>query len=1048
MSLIKRRSAINLLIIIVLGLCPLLWFKEGYLIKSEDLSIPLSLNEWYSYLFSWFNQRATGTYPIDNFAALFFLFMPAFLQKIGFSILSAQKMQFIFWFMLSGFSIYYLIVALNKGKHPKPLIVLPAIVFYMFNLYLEPVWLGFNIANLSAYVGMPFLAGFVINAIHSKRYFKYLCLAGFLGIILSGVGVNPPIMYVAVCFVMLWLIYCFVIHVLKTKKVSAVRFISFVLLLVLIITLINAFWIYPQGMRLKYMNEMQSLNSYKEFVKVDLNEKNPDKYKEYIQILKERAKYTGLLNVLRFQAAWTWHEDYEDDPYVLYSEFYKKSKLFILLSIIPVILVFLSCFNLRGQVYLPFFILIAFIGIIFSVGVHPPFASINLFFIKHLPGFWIIRTHWYKWSLFTVLGFSVCIFYLTKKVFSLWPRQKLTFSFLSVFTSVLFLVYAFPIVSGCMFTSKEERHYIPPNHIEVPQYVYNAANWLDTQDDYFRIMVLNSSARRITDWGYAGYEPVLAYFSDRPIITPVMQASFGSAYSIPNFGNSLYKWLYIDKEYKDEKVKQLHIRNQNSPYVALKILPMFNIKYLLYEGDLRWDFYDKYESPDFVSAKLGLQKGVKLDKVFGKWKIYSINKTLPHSFLTDKINIIYGGVECYEALSRTPIFEYNNIFEANITESLLKQLNSDNLISKVIYYNQNTLPAKYKSNEYLLLDTDNKDIFYKKEVKDQITGEKIKIKFLPESYNEKSGEKNLNFFKNDKIPIIAEIDLRQKNSSRVNLKLTSHSQSRDCFIDIFLNDKLIKKFYSRRNTDSVIKLEALTLNPGKNLLKFVANDSEVDNQLCLQKEIDIYTYEFNCSIFIEKEFSGRISLYPKPIEYIKGLPKSVMFKENNNVLRLAYNKNNLKYSSPIHNIAGGNKSLSFLQYQDEGYYVLIAPVDTPTSEILPLEETQISPVCFKLSNKHYLAKWRFLFFLESYDPLWTVQLGGARHDANKYETHVVGNGYANTWFLNGEQKVGQQLTIMLKYSVQRQFWAGLAVSVTIFIFCALGLLLGILRYKG
>ena len=1025
---------ITILIIVILGLVPLLWFKDNQLIKSEDLSIPLSLSEWHSYLYSWFNQRATGTYPIDNFAALFFLFMPAFLQYIGLSILSAQKIQFIFWFMLSGFSIYYLLASFERGKHPHPLIVLPAVVFYMFNLYLEPVWLGFNIANLSAYVGLPFLAGFVINAIHTKRYLKYLSLAGLLGLILSGVGVNPPIMYVAVLFMALWLIYCFVIHVMKTKQITAVRFISFVLLLVLIISLANAFWIYPQTKRLLHSTELKPLSSYKEEVEKEG--------------LTRRSRYTSLLNVLRFQAAWTWHEGYKNDSYVLYSEFYKKNKLFILLSIIPVIIVFLSCLNLKGQVYLPFYILLSLIGIIFSVGVHPPFAAINIFLVKHLPGFWMIRSPWYKWSLFTVLGFSACMYYLAKKAFSLWPRRKLTLTLVSVVVSVLLLIYAFPIVSGRMFTSKEERHYIPPNHIEIPPYVFEAANWFDAQDDYFRIMVLNLNVRRITDWGYAGYEPVLAYFTHKPIITPVMRVSFGSAYSIPNFGNLLYNWLYIDKEHKDEKVKRLHISNQNSPYVAEKILPMFNVKYLLHEGDLRWDFYDSYESPEFVADKLKLQKGVKLDKVFGKWKIYSINKTLPHSFLADKVNIIYGDVECFEALSRTPIFEYNNVFKAHMSASLVEQLKSDNLISKVIYYNQDTLCAKYKASEYLLLDTDNKELFYKKEVAGQIAGKKIKIRFLPESYSEKDDEKKLNFFKNDKVPMILEVDLRQKNSSSVNLKLTSKSENQDRFIDIYLNGKLIKKFYSRRNTSSVIKLEALTLKPGKNILKFVANDSEVDNQLSLLEKIDIYVYEFNCDLFIENDFTGRISLYPKPINDIRGLPKSVTFKENNKVMRLTYNKNNFEYKSQAHKISSGNMNLSFVQYQDEGYYLLIAPESTPTSEIMPLTETQISPVSLKLPDKRYLSKWKFLFFLESFDAFWDARQMDAHHDVGKYETHFVANGYANAWLLDGQQKVGQQLTIMLKYSVQRQFWAGLAVSTVIFIFCTLGLLLGILRHKG
>ncbi|MFH1855869.1 MAG: hypothetical protein ABH836_01400, partial [Candidatus Omnitrophota bacterium] len=101
-----RRFIFNLIIIFVMGLASLLWFKGGFLIKSEDVGLPLNFSEWKSYAYCWFNQRAAGTYPIDNFAALFFLALPALLQKAGLTILAAQKIHFIFWFLLPGFCLY------------------------------------------------------------------------------------------------------------------------------------------------------------------------------------------------------------------------------------------------------------------------------------------------------------------------------------------------------------------------------------------------------------------------------------------------------------------------------------------------------------------------------------------------------------------------------------------------------------------------------------------------------------------------------------------------------------------------------------------------------------------------------------------------------------------------------------------------------------------------------------------------------------------------------------------------------------------------------
>ena len=1020
--MIKRRSTINLLIIIVLGLCPLLWFKSGFLIKSEDIGIPLNYGEWTNYLFSWFGQRATGIYPVDNFAAIFFLSLPAVLQKAGLSIIASQKIQFIFWFMLSGFSIYYLIVALNKGKHPNSLIVLPAVVFYMFNLYLEPVWLGFNIANLSAYVGIPFLAGLVINAINSKRYFKYLSLAGLLGIILSGVGVNPPIMYVAVLFMVLWLAYCFIIHVIKIKTVTPARFITFVLFLVLIVTLVNAFWIYPQAKRLLHSTELKPLTEYKETVE---------------EGIKERSKHTSLLNVSRFQAAWTWYEDYEDDPYVLYSEFYKKNKFFILLSIIPVIIVFLSCFNLKGQVYLPFYILLSLAGIIFATGIHAPFSTLNTFLVKYIPGFWMIRSPWYKWSLFTVLGFSVCIYYLAKKVFSLWPKQKLTFSFLSVFVSVLFLIYAFPIASGRMFTSEEERHYIPPQHIKIPAYVFEAAQWFNNQKDFYRIMLLHSNARRITDWGYSGYEPVLSYFTHKPLIVPIAADSYGSPYSIPKFKNLLYRWLYIDKEGKSERESLVNVKRQNSDKVAISILPMFNIKYLLYEGDIRWSFYDHYESPEFIEAKLALQKGVNLVKKFGKWKIYEIDKKLDHIYAASKINILDGDLEMLEALSRTNLLNYNNVFAHDIDDSFFVYIKKLNLIDKTFFYNRVNFDNETRKNSYTLLSTKDADIFSIKDVPDAAAGRNIEMKFNKDTYElYQINERNYYSFKADGSALEAEIVNNGNSDTLINLRLNCLNGS-DKFIDVYLNDCLIKRIFVEKSENNDIKLESLNIKSGHNYITFSAPRSEDNSITAFASNINYYCYEFITSLNFAKNGNYLVELYTFPVNQVEDLDKSKEFYVNDNVLRLDYNESNTAYTSTKKaKFYRGKNVIRFLRQKQEDYYVLIRPLSSPQdNEFFELKFHFLNPVEYEVEFDGIDAECLFLFFNEAYDSNW---IAADRQTNNVIINHFTANGYANGWLLNELQNNGQTKYVMLKYKIQDQFYAGLRISSPIIIICFIG----------
>jgi hypothetical protein len=839
-------------------------------------------------------------------------------------------------------------------------------------------------------------------------------------------------MYVAAAFFFLWVIYCLVTEVFLVKSVSLREFIGFFVLLTLTLGLVNAYWIYPQSMRLKHSAELKPLSSYKESVE---------------ESLKERSKYTSLLNVIRFQAAWTWHEDYEDDPYVLYSEFYKKNNFFVFLSFIPVLFGLMAVFRLRKNKYTAFFITLSLLGIIFSVGLHAPFYALTRFLIKYIPGFWMIRTPWYKWTLFTTMGVSVLIYMVLS---SLNIRYKNTDKRMlpnlgALVLSLCILVYASPVLGGKMFTTKEERHYIPPNYIDIPEYVQEAADWLNSQNDYFRVMVLHSVSRRISEWGYAGYEPILAYFTNKPIITPIMQASFGSPYVIPNFNNYLYSWLYVDKYHDNEKVKRKYINEQDSAFIASKILPLFNIKYLLHEGDLRWDFYDRYESPEFVANKLRLQKGVSLDKTFGKWSFYKLNTQLPHSYLTDKVNLVIGDISSYEALSRTHILEYNNVFEHQLSKALHEKLYNESLINKLIYVNKDALPAHDKASSYLLLDTDNDELFFKKEIKDEAASKELSLQYIKGSYDE-AGQGSISF-KDASNSIELEVDLKSRKSRRINLKLEAFSKNKDRFIDVYFNGRIIEKYSCRANRNTLIKLEALKLEPGNNMLEFKAGGQVLDKQLTLKKEVQAYVYEYNTNIFLEEALRGRIYLYPKPLDEIDYLPNKIVLRENDSDISLSYDKSNMQYASGIYNMSKGNKALGFIQYQDEGYYLLIAPAKHTSSKIKPLDEEGLSPVYFQAAADEYQSQWKFLFFLESFDKFWQADLKEAHHKESTYQTHFIANGYANGWLLDGQQKVGHRLTIMLKYSAQRQFWAGLTASTLGILLCLIGLIASGLKSK-
>ncbi len=1059
----KRKNFVySLIIIFVLGLVPLLWFKGGYLIKSEDVGLPLNFSEWMSYTYAWFNQRATGTYPIDNFSALFFLFIPAILQKIGLSLLLAQKIHFIFWFMMPGFALFYLLLAIFDGKFPHPLIVLTAVGFYMFNLYLEPVWLGFSIANLSAYTALPFLMGFFINGLRTKKFLKYISLSGLIAILLSGIGVNPPIAYVCLVIFGLWVLYNFIFLVLLKREVNYRKFLKFLLLFALVIILVNAFWIYPQGMRyLKSAQLKQQLQLYRQSVE------------EGYQGIMERSKYTSLLNVLKLQGAWTWYEDYDNDPYVLYSERYQKSILFLILSILPVTFAFLSIFNLKRTKYALFFIFMALIGIMFSVGMHhmlpdpipedfnypedcspAPLSFIYKFFLN-VPGFWIVRSPWYKWTLLTVLGLAVMIGVSVKGLLQKFKNRPFISKVLPVLLFLSIMLYAYPIIIGSMFTTKEQRTYVPSNLIKIPQHVYKASEWLSEKKDFFRIMILPSMQRRITYWGYTGYEPVVSYFTEKPIITPVIEGTFGSAYSIPNIDNLLYNWLYInvDRTSKDDIEKKKNAELQKSHLVATKILPFFNIGYLLHEQDVRWDFYDKYESPDFVRNKLALQEGISLERSFGKWDFYKIESKIPHIYATKDITLIDGGIEALEPLSRTDFFDYNLVFKSYISSQALSFLEKQNIFDSVIYYNCKDIPNEQYDYTCLLLSTEDNNIFYKKEVLDRNLKDKLKISFVNDTFI-----KDKQRYWMEGLGLSLEVKIINETNEKIytNLKFSCSSFKIKRGLYVYLNDSPfpLHKTMLDADEDMQVKLKNLELEPGENILSFRTNQESILHKgfkrgISFKNDFVLYLYEFNTNVKIPSKGPFYVYLYPYPINDINFLPPLKQITVNHKIAPLKFNDEKIEYARE--NAFSFNKSfnsLKFIRNRDENYYLLIvSKAPKVAQELINVEVATDNPVRYILDINQGREKSYVLILNESFDENWRAYylISSGRYEEIK--THFIINGYANAWCVNRQENDRQSSTVMLKYVAQNQFWIGITVATPVFLFCTLGCIFSLKKRK-
>ena len=158
----RKITIIEIILIFIIGLLPLLWFKQGYFVASGD-SFPLFLNP----------QKAvsTGTYlwsldvmgqAVSTPAYILYNSIGYSLSYLGLSIGFIQILFQVFFFMGSGFSMYFL----SKTIYPE-LEIAPFVagIFYMFNFVM--LLSLFNVGFIWAYTFLPLLIALLVRVINA-----------------------------------------------------------------------------------------------------------------------------------------------------------------------------------------------------------------------------------------------------------------------------------------------------------------------------------------------------------------------------------------------------------------------------------------------------------------------------------------------------------------------------------------------------------------------------------------------------------------------------------------------------------------------------------------------------------------------------------------------------------------------------------------------------------------------------------------------------------------------------------------------------------------
>ena len=509
----SRSLPFGLIVVIAAGLAPLFWVDPGLIAKAEDFLLPITFDRWLDYVSTWDSSAILGGSPDDRLPQLFFMFWPALFRGLGFSIETAQRLQFTFWFMGSGLAMYVLMRTLVRSETAR----VGAVLFYLFNFYQEPVYQGFNIANLSAYAALPLALAVTIGALRGGSVWVWGGLLGLVSLIGSGAGANPPLAVVALAPVPLYVGLYAVRRWSLGDRAGVRRALRFGVIGLVLTVAVNGYWLIPQAVGFVTVGPTQVFASVLET--------------ERGGFLARLSESAAPFNVLRLQGHWPWYDVVEGVPVIPYADTYLWETWAVALSAVPAVAGLAGLMLSRDRRML-YFAGLAVLGLLFSGGLNGPTGWLFGWLWEHVPLFTIFRSPWYKATLLTVLGLAPLIGVglgagverLEGAVGRLARAGALEGMRAGVRGGALvllvapYLAYMGPVVRGEILVTREAEEPLYPYQVKLPEYLEEAGEWLESRPGDFRVLPLPPMQRWTTDWGYTAYWTPMAEFSERPFL--------------------------------------------------------------------------------------------------------------------------------------------------------------------------------------------------------------------------------------------------------------------------------------------------------------------------------------------------------------------------------------------------------------------------------------------------------------------------------------------------------------------------------------------------
>ena len=587
-----------LLVILLLGLIPIFWFKKDYFIAGGDgfsLLNPGTFADAFKYVWNEKLPNAGGMIlSVPRLIPMIYFWTS--LSSLGVPLLFIERLWILLLFALPGFSMYFLMSKIYN----RPLAKLISSVFYTFNLFVL-VSGPFHDNLRPVFIALPLMLAFWIKGLQSegRGFLKYVFLIGLTSLIYSNANVNPP----TVIVIPLTLLFYLLFHCLAQRKITRNNLL-FLFSTIIFYLLLNSWWLL--NFLFGIIQETGGIRKVATFTALGTG---------------------GITDFFRLLGSWGWRAEHYRMPYYPYARFYDEPILLFLSFLIP-LLVFVTLLFKRSEFKVGFFGFLALAGLFLSKGTAEPLGFIYRWLWENVPGFWVFREPFSKFSPVTMFAYSVLIGlavdFVYLKITSLrimhriWLRILLSI-FLPVSLVSTFLAVAYPLVTG-EFIWNYWNGSVRSYYVKIPDYWKEIKEWLSKTDSDQRIFLTPRGGYGVAyNWpsGFSTADAPGIILLDNPVLrmsSPMSSADgvVGISYGSMRLGN---------------------------PREFRRLLSLLNVRYVLQENDLDWRFtgaaLPPSESNSFLSSN-GFRK-VKEFGYFSPEYLSSLSNEETRKFLRDAL---------------------------------------------------------------------------------------------------------------------------------------------------------------------------------------------------------------------------------------------------------------------------------------------------------------------------------------------------------------------------------------------------------------------------